>query len=78
MELYRLPADAALRPDPAAVDAGWVRAVRTGPMTVAEVLERGRAEMEAEDEAERRRADPVLWARAHRPRTLWNLLLGRC
>src|SRR5260370_113744 len=65
MELYRLPADAAMQRDP--VDSGWVRAVRTGPMTVAEVLERGRAEMEAEDEAERRRADPVLRARAHRP-----------
>jgi hypothetical protein len=75
MDLHPLFVDRPPQPDP--VDAGWARAVSRGPMTIAEVLERGRAEMEAEDERERQARDPIAYIRAHRPRTLWNRLLGR-
>jgi hypothetical protein len=77
MDLYPLPADQAMRQDP--VETGWTRVIRHGPMTVEQVLERGRAAMEAEDEREAREADPVAWLRAERRRRrLWDRLFGRC
>lgn len=72
MNTYPLPGS--LQPGP--VDAGWSRAIQHGPMTIREVLDRGRAEMNAEDERERQAADPVAWLRAH-PRRLIDRLLGR-
>lgn len=56
---------------------GEVRRISHGPMTVAEVLDRARDEMDAEDQAEAEARDPLVWARAHRPRTLLERLLGR-
>jgi hypothetical protein len=74
VELHPLPL-----PDLAhLMQQGEARRIRHGPMTIGEVLERARGEMDAEDELERQSADPVLWARARRPRTLLNRLLGRC
>lgn len=76
MELYRLPADAAMQHDP--VSAGWSRALTRGPRTVSEVLTEALQRMDAEDQAEAYRADPVTWIRAHRARTtLWGRLFGR-
>jgi hypothetical protein len=71
MDLFPVPGS--LPPDP--VGAGWARVIRHGPQTVAQVLERARAEMDDQDERERQAADPLLWARAHRPRTLLDRLL---
>jgi len=53
--------------------------VRRGRSTVAEVLARGRAAMEAEDLAEEYQRDPVAYLRAHRPRRtlLQRLLSGK-
>jgi hypothetical protein len=64
VDLYPLPGT----PQPGPVDAGWVQAIRRGPSTIAEVLERARLAAEAEDEAEAYRADPIAYVRAHRPR----------
>jgi hypothetical protein len=75
MDLYPLPAEQALHRDPAAT--GWARVVTRGPLTVAEVLSRAKAQMDAEDEAERQAADPLHYIRAHRPRRLIDRLLGR-
>ena len=46
----RLPADAWMRPDPAA--RGWARAIRRGPVTVDQALGRGLLSMLEEDRAE--------------------------
>ena len=55
---------------------GSARRIMHGPMTISGVLERGRLAMEAEDQAEAYRNDPVAWLRAHRPRrTLGQRLL---
>jgi hypothetical protein len=60
------------RPDP--VDAGWIRRIRSGPVTVQQALGRGLAAMLEEDERE----DPVAYARVQRqPRNLLGRLLGR-
>jgi len=76
VELHRLPADAAMQADP--VSAGWSRALTLGPRTIPEVLAEALARMEAEDEAERYRADPIAYIRAQRVRTtLWGRLFGR-
>jgi hypothetical protein len=64
------------KPDP--VDAGWMRRIRHGPMTVDQVLARGLAEMLDQDDAEERQRDPVRYASARRMRhTLLGRLLGR-
>jgi hypothetical protein len=61
-------------------DEGNARLVtRRLPSTIAEVLERGRDAMKAEDEDEEYRKDPLAYVRAHRPRRtlLQRLLYGR-
>ena len=78
MDLYPLPGQL-LPPDLDRLrQQGDVRRIRHGPMTVAQVLERARREMDEQDRAEAEAADPVLWVRARRRRTLLNRLLGRC
>lgn len=58
--------------------AGEVRRLSRGPRTISEVLTAARTAMEAEDEAERRAADPVTWLRAERRRrSLFWRLFGR-
>jgi hypothetical protein len=71
----RLPADAWMRPDPAA--RGWARAIRRGPVTVDQALAAGLTRMLDEDDAERRQRDPVAWIRTPRRRTLLARLLRR-
>jgi hypothetical protein len=51
------------------VDDGWARAIRHGPSTVAEVLERASSRMDEEDRAEEYARDPLAYIGAHRPRT---------
>jgi hypothetical protein len=75
VNLYPLPLPDL--PQPAPVDTGWARAIRHGPMTVEQVLDRARAEMAEQDRQEAMAADPVAWLRAHRPRRLIDRLLGR-
>jgi len=64
--------------EPDQVDTGWMRAARRGPSTVGEVLARGVAAMEAEDQAEAYSRDPVAYVAAQRRPTLLRRLLGRC
>ena len=71
MNIYPLPGS--LQPGP--VDAGWSRTINHGPMTIREVLERARDEMDAEDERERQAADPLLLVRAYQRRNLLGRLL---
>lgn len=74
MDLYRLPADAAMqRP----AERGWTIGISRGPVTVAEVLQAASDRMDAEDELLERERDPLAWMRAHRPRRLIDRLLGR-
>jgi hypothetical protein len=74
MELFRLPADEALRPDPVA--RGWARAVYRGPSTVGEVLERASRAMDEADEAAAYASDPIGYVTAqNRRRTLLGRLL---
>jgi hypothetical protein len=75
MNSYRLPADAAMRPDP--VGSGWAHAIHRGPRSIGEVLRAASTAMDEQDEAERRAADPLTWIRAERRRTLWGRLFGR-
>lgn len=56
MQTYRLPADAALRPDPP--DTSWRKAYR-GPRTIGEVLADASAEMDAQDRAGDMNVGPV-------------------
>jgi hypothetical protein len=64
------------RPDP--VDAGWIRRIRSGPVTVDQALARGLQAMLEADAAEAEAADPVLRIRCTgRRRTLLGRLLGR-
>lgn len=57
-------------------DRGEARAIIRGRRSIPEVLERARLEMEAEDELEDYRKDPLAYVRAHRPcRTLGQRLL---
>lgn len=73
MELYPL-----VLPDlPETVQRGDARRISHGPLSVEQVLGRGLQQMLDEDQAERQAADPVAWARAHRPRRLIDRLLGR-
>jgi hypothetical protein len=72
MELHELPDLGRLE------SAGEVRRLHRGARTLEEILRSAAEAMDAEDRAEELARDPVLWARAHRPRTLWNRLLGRC
>jgi hypothetical protein len=75
VELYPLD-PLGLHQDPMA--AGWSRALTRGPRTVSEVLTEARDRMDAEDEAEAYRADPIAYIRAQRARTtLWGRLFGR-
>jgi hypothetical protein len=48
------------------------------PRTLEEILQAASDDRDEADHREAMAADPVLWARAHRPRTLLNRLLGRC
>ena len=75
MDLHPLFVDRPPAPGP--VDTGWARVIRHGPMTVEQVLDRARAEMDAQDEAEAYRRDPIAYIRARRPRRLIDRLLGR-
>jgi hypothetical protein len=75
VDLYPLQLPDVPQPDP--VDTGWARRIRQGPRTIEEVLHAASARMDAEDEAEAYWRDPVAWVRAHRPRRLWDVLLGR-
>jgi hypothetical protein len=77
MDLYLLDPLGLAAPDPRLVDAGWARAIREGPMTVDQVLARGLAAMLDEDRAEEMARDPILYARAHRPRRLVDALLTK-
>jgi hypothetical protein len=54
------------RPDP--VDAGWVRRIRSEPLTIDQALARGLAAMLDEDDEERRQCDPLAYVRAQRQR----------
>jgi len=61
---------------PAPVDAGWLRAIRHGPMTVEQILERARRAMDEQDRLEALAADRYISPR--RPgRSLLAGLLGR-
>jgi hypothetical protein len=74
MELYPLPGSL----QPSQVDRGWMRSIRNGRRTVAEVLQGARAEMELEDEVRAYRADPLAYIHAYRRRhTLWGRLFSR-
>ena len=76
MELYPLDPLGLHQPDP--VDAGWARSLTRGPRTVSEVLGEALERMNAEDEAETYRRDPVTWLRAERARhSLFWRLFGR-
>jgi hypothetical protein len=78
MELYRLPVDEWMQARRDPVDTGWTRAIRHGPMTVEQVLGRAVQEMLDEDERERLRAGPVVFAPAGpRRRTLLGRLFSR-
>jgi hypothetical protein len=67
VELYRLPADAAMQRDRPA------RPPWKGPRTIAEVLAAASAEMDEQDRAEAMGA----WPRRPRRRSLLGRLLGR-
>lgn len=76
MELYPLDPLGLHQPDP--VSAGWSRALSRGPRTISEVLAEALQRMDAEDEAEAYRADPISWIRAQRARTtLFSRMFGR-
>jgi hypothetical protein len=76
VELHPLDPLGLHRPDP--VSAGWSRALPRGPRTVSEVLTEALERMNAEDEAEAYRRDPITYIRAQRARgTLWGRLFGR-
>lgn len=53
------------------------RVIRPGLRTITELLRAKAAEMDEEDRQLATAADPVMWARAHRPRRLIDRLLGR-
>jgi hypothetical protein len=74
MELYPLQTGL---PDLAQLAArGEVSRLYREPRTVAEVLAGALAAMEAQDEAEAYRADPIAYVRAERARrTLWGRLM---
>ncbi len=75
MELYEVPRPPELGQ---AVAHGQIRHLHRGPKTIAEVLAEASAAMDAQDEAERREADPVTWLRAERrKRSLFWWLFGR-
>jgi hypothetical protein len=69
----RLPVDLAMQNTP--VDSGWCRAVSHGPKTLQEILRAASAAMDAQDEAEAYRRDPVAYFRARRGRRLLDRLL---
>jgi hypothetical protein len=76
MELHPLDPLGLARPDP--VDSGWARRISQGPRSVEEVLRAASAAMDAEDEAEAYRRDPIGYITAQRARTtLWGRLFGR-
>jgi hypothetical protein len=76
VELHRLPVDAAMQAEP--VSVGWSRALTCGPRSLSEVLGAALEQMNAEDEAEAYRADPIAYITAQRSkRTLWGRLFGR-
>jgi hypothetical protein len=58
------------------VDAGWMRAVRRGRITVDEALAAGLSRMLDEDDAERRQRDPLAYVAARKDASL-RTLLGR-
>ncbi len=74
MDLYPL-----VPPDlPRLAAQGNARLVTRGPRTVAEVLERARAEMAEEDRLEAYRNDPLAYLGVHRPRRrLIDVIRGR-
>lgn len=57
MEVFRLSADQALRPDQ--VDTGWSRMIHRGPRTLAEVLGAASAAMDEQDR--QRQWPPTPW-----------------
>lgn len=76
MELHPLDPLGLHQQDP--VSAGWSRALTRGPRTVSEVLAEALQRMDAEDEAEAYRRDPITWLRAERRRhSLFWRLFGR-
>jgi hypothetical protein len=76
VELHPLDPLGLQQQDPVA--PGWSRALSRGPRTVSEVLAEALARMEAEDQAEAYRRDPVTWLRAERARrSLFWRLFGR-
>jgi hypothetical protein len=64
-----------VEPDP--VDSGWIRRIRTGPVTVDQALGRGLQAMLDEDRREAEAADPFTVVTGRRRRTLLGRLLGR-
>ncbi len=73
MELHELPL-----PDlPQAVERGEAVRLYRGERTPAEILADASRQMDAEDEAERYRSDPIAYITARRPRRLIDRLLGR-
>jgi regulator of protease activity HflC (stomatin/prohibitin superfamily) len=63
---------------PQVVQRGEVTRLYRGERTLAEILADASRQMDAEDEAERYRADPIRYVTAQRSRrTLWGRLFGR-
>ena len=60
------------------MSVGWSRALTREPRTISEILTEARERMDAEDQAEAYRADPIAYITAQRSkRTLWGRLFGR-
>lgn len=77
MTPHQLPVDAAMQRG-GQVDHGWTRAIHHGPLSIDQVLGRALAEMDAEDEAEAYRRDPLAYVAADRRKsTLFGRLFGR-
>ena len=51
------------------------RITNAEPLTVSQVLAKGYLAMDAEDQVEAERRDPMLAIRAHRQRTLWGRII---